>query len=162
MKQHLTSETNFIIIPMILLTLIGIIAIWCVSSTSANLFQTEPILSRANLTQAMSYEPIKQTLFALLGLLLFILISRWNYYNFKNYSTALYIILILFLIALIFYGKFSHGSRRWIYLGPFAFQPSEYMKIITVLVLGQYLMHKTNIATLKGLFIPYLLVFVPM
>jgi len=161
MKTQLTSETNLIIIPMLMLTLIGIIAIWFVSPAS-NLFQTEPILSRTNLAQAMSYQPIKQTLFALLGLLLFILISRWNYYSFRKYSVALYLIMILFLMALIFYGKFSHGSRRWIDMGPFAFQPSEYMKIITVLVLGRYLMHKTNITTLKGLFIPYLLVLVPM
>lgn len=162
MKQQLTSETNFIIIPMLLLTLIGVIAIWSVSPGASNLFQTEPILSRTNLTQAMSFQPIKQILFALLGLMLFILIGRWNYYSFRKYSVALYIIMMVILIGLAVYGKFSHGSKRWVYLGPFAFQPSEYMKIITVLVLGQYLMHKTNIATLKGLFIPYLLVFVPM
>jgi rod shape determining protein RodA len=147
---------------MILLTLIGIIAIWCVSPSSDTLFQSGPILSRANLAQAMSYQPIKQASFALLGLLLFILISRWNYYNFKGYAITLYVIAIVFLIALMFYGKLSNGSRRWFYMGPFAFQPSEYMKIITVLTLAHYLMHKTNIARLKGLFIPYLLVLVPM
>lgn len=162
MKTQLSSETLFIIVPMILLTLIGIIAIWNVSPMPAGLFETESILSRANLAKLISYQPVKQTLFAFLGIMSFILINRWNYYNFKKYSVVFYLTLIMLLIGLMLYGKISHGARRWFYLGPFAFQPSEYMKIVTVLVLASVLGHQTNIATLKGLILPYLLVFIPL
>jgi len=162
MKTRLTAEIYLIIIPMVLLTIIGIVAIGSVSARPSGLFEAESLLSRATLVQLVSYQPIKQLLFALLGLLAFIVILKWNYYSFRNYAYVFYIILILMIIGIMFMGTATYGSKRWIYIGPFAFQPSEYMKIITVLVLAQYLMHKTNVARMTGLFIPTVLVLAPM
>ncbi|MBI5778698.1 MAG: rod shape-determining protein RodA [Planctomycetes bacterium] len=162
MKTRLTSEVYLIIIPMALLTLIGIVAIGSVSGKPSGLFETGSILSRTTLSQLLSYQPIKQLLFALLGLLLFILILKSNYYNFRTYSYVFYIILLIMIIGIMGLGIAVYGSKRWIHMGPFAFQPSEYMKIITVLVLAQYLMHKTNVARLTGMFIPFVLALAPM
>ncbi|MDI6788857.1 MAG: rod shape-determining protein RodA [Planctomycetota bacterium] len=165
MKSRLTSESYLVIIPMLLLTLIGIIAIASVSSRPGGtdgLFESGPIISRSNLVQLIAYQPVKQTIFALLGLLLFALIIRWNYYGFRNYSYVLYIGLLICLVLLLFVGKYSYGARRWIYFGSFAFQPSEFMKIITVLLLAQYLMHRTSITKLSGLIIPFLLALLPL
>ncbi len=47
-------------------------------------------------------------------------------------------------------------------MGPFMFQPSEYMKIVTVLAMANILAHRTNITSLKGLFLPYLFTFIPI
>ncbi|MEW6027140.1 MAG: rod shape-determining protein RodA [Planctomycetota bacterium] len=162
MKTRLTAETYLIIIPMVLLTIIGIAAIASVSSRPAGLFETGSILSRGTISQFISYQPVKQTLFALLGLLLFILILKWNYYSFRTYAYIFYVILMVMIVVVMFAGTATFGAKRWIYIGPFAFQPSEYMKIVTVLVLAQYLMHKTNVARLTGLFIPFVLALVPM
>jgi len=162
MKTRLTAEIYLIILPMVLLTIIGIVAIASVSARPAGLFEAESLLSRATLAQLISYQPVKQTLFAMLGLLLFILILKWNYYSFRTYSYVFYVILLVMIIGIMLMGTTTYGSKRWIYVSGFAFQPSEFMKIVTVLVLAQYLMHKTNVARLTGLFIPSVLALAPM
>jgi len=162
MKARFSSETLAIIVSMVLLMIIGILALWSVSPRPDG-HDNEPILSKSYIySQVFSYQPVKQGLFAVIGLLLFILINRWTYYSFKSYSYAFYAILILSLIALEFVGRMSQGSRRWAFIGPFALQPSEFMKIATVMVLSAYLMHKANIKSFFGLIIPYALVVLPM
>ena len=161
MKTRLTAEIYLIIIPMVLLAIIGIVAIGSVTARPAGLFEAESLLSKSTLVKFIAYQPIKQTLFALLGMMLFILILKWNYYSFRNYAYVFYVILLLMIIGIMFMGTATYGSKRWIYIGNFAFQPSEYMKLITVLVLAQYLMHKTNVARLTGLFIPSILALAP-
>ena len=55
------------------------------------------------------------------------------------------------------------GSSRWIYLGSFSFQPSEFMKLFLIVALAKYLHNdpKSEGRTLKDLFIPALIATVP-
>lgn len=46
---------------------------------------------------------------------------------------------ILMLVAVLFIGVYRNGARRWIDLGPFQFQPSEFAKIAVLLALAQFL-----------------------
>lgn len=57
-----------------------------------------------------------------------------------------------------------NGARRWISTGiaDVQFQPSELAKIAFVLALSAYLRFKSNHRTLKGLLIPFILMFIPM
>ncbi|WP_258102712.1 rod shape-determining protein RodA [Marinoscillum sp. MHG1-6] len=66
--------------------------------------------------------------------------------DFKIYSTisyAVYGVMIFFLIAVLIFGEEVAGSKSWFELGAFKFQPSEFTKFATALVLARFL-SKTN------------------
>jgi cell division protein FtsW (lipid II flippase) len=55
-----------------------------------------------------------------------------------------------------------NGARRWINLGLTDFQPSEIAKIAFVLALANWLRLKKNYRRLTGLFVPFILTFIPL
>jgi len=70
---------------------------------------------------------------------------------------------ILLLVAVLVAGKASLGARRWIGFGGFRIQPSEFMKISTVIVLAKYFESDRIVGGygLKELLLPSILVGVP-
>ncbi len=80
----------------------------------------------------------KQILYALIGFMLLIIAARNDYKILKNYSGALYVIMLFLLLAVEFFGATRLGATRWIAIGPFQFQPSELSKIILVVVLAKF------------------------
>ena len=46
---------------------------------------------------------------------------------------------ILLLLAVFVFGAVHHGGKRWINVGAFSLQPSEFAKIAFILWLGGYL-----------------------
>lgn len=51
-------------------------------------------------------------------------------------SPLFYIIMLLLLFAVIFLGKEVNGSKSWFFIGSFAFQPAEFSKITTSILLA--------------------------
>ena len=77
----------------------------------------------------------KQLIWYILSFILFIFILLFNpHIIFKN-SNYIYIINIILLILVLFIGKEVNGSRAWISLGFFSFQPSEFMKLSLIFYL---------------------------
>jgi rod shape determining protein RodA len=69
------------------------------------------------------------------------------------------------LLVLVFVlGKDIRGSSRWIYVGSFSLQPSEFMKLFLIIAIAKYLHDdpKNEGRTLKDLAIPALIAAVPM
>jgi len=60
-----------------------------------------------------------------------------RFYSFFAY--IIYGIFILFLLLVLVFGREVHGSKSWIELGFFHFQPAEFAKIGTGLALARYL-----------------------
>ena len=88
----------------------------------------------------------------------FINIRFWN-----DYSLLIFILLILLLVAVKFYGVQSQGSKRWINLFIFNLQPSELMKVGIILFLSNYY-HKissSDVNKFKYLFYPLVALLVP-
>ena len=48
-----------------------------------------------------------------------------------------YLIFLILLVWASFYGHIGKGSRRWIEISGFYFQPSEFMKIFIILSLAK-------------------------
>lgn len=83
---------------------------------------------------------LKQLGILLGGLVLTILFANLPYKSLKPYSPYLFV-LALGLTALVFVPGigFSYGgARRWIELGPFTIQPSEFLKFIFIIFLAAW------------------------
>ena len=62
-----------------------------------------------------------------------------DYTRLARWSWVVYGGTILLLIAVLFIGSKVHGGKRWIALGPFGLQPSEFAKIGFILLLANFL-----------------------
>src|SRR3954470_3730394 len=71
-----------------------------------------------------------------IGLVATILIDPDIY---RRYQKHLYLTTVLILVLVFMAGTVSRGSKRWIDVGFFRFQPSEFGKLLVVLALAGYL-----------------------
>jgi rod shape determining protein RodA len=76
----------------------------------------------------------------ILGIFIFVLFNAtdWRFLKRGGFLFVFYIIGILFLIGLIFYGKSTRGAVSWLRLPLFSIEPSEPMKLLVVLILAKY------------------------
>lgn len=60
-----------------------------------------------------------------------------NYTFYHRWAGALYWIFVLLTVATYFVGNSMNGAARWLPIGPFQFQPSEILKVCTILMLAR-------------------------
>jgi cell division protein FtsW len=128
---------NTLLLAVVLLVAFGIVM---VASSSIHL--------GARQGDAMHY--VNRHLLALvIGLLaavsVFFTPSSW----WEKNSTALYFVGIALLLAVLIpgLGREANGAMRWIKLGPFSLQASEFMKLFVVLYLAGYLVRRQQEVT---------------
>ncbi len=95
--------------------------------------------------------------------IVFVFILLINYNFIKKISFPFYLISVVLLIFLIFFGIESAGSKRWISLGFISIQPSEFSKIFLVLAIAKYyseVAYIKNNSLMKSIF-PILLILIP-
>ncbi len=80
---------------------------------------------------------IKQIYWFLIGFAVFFVMTTFNYFALERLAYPAYIFTIALLILVLFVGKVTSGSQRWLSLGPVSFQPSELAKIAMVIVLAK-------------------------
>ena len=73
-----------------------------------------------------------------LGLIAMVFAMSLDYRTFTDRSHLIYIALIAVLLYVLFFGTVQMGARRWIPLGSFNLQPSEFAKIGVALVLAKF------------------------
>jgi rod shape determining protein RodA len=71
-----------------------------------------------------------------LGLLLMVVILFFDYHLLVLISHYFYLGGVIVLVFLFLFGRRISGARSWFILGPFGFQPSEFMKMVFVLLLA--------------------------
>ncbi len=105
----------------------------------------------------------KQLLWFIIGIICMFAISRVHYRILGDYSLYIYLVVLFFLIITTIFGAKIHNTRAWINFGFFAIQPSEFMKLATILLLSKYLeLRQFDIKRLRELFIPFAIVGVPV
>ena len=111
----------WIVSPVLLLSLIGIVTITPLESGLGVL------LSR-------------QTIFIVIGFLLFFVVSQidWSFLNNTSLVTILYALMLLVFIILLLVGQTWQGAQSWFQIGSFGLQPSDPAKIILILTLAKY------------------------
>ena len=81
----------------------------------------------------------KQLIFTLISLIIFLFILVSDDRFFFRYSSIIYLLGIVLLIAVLIFGNEVKGAKSWFSLLGFSLQPSEFMKPITALALAKYL-----------------------
>lgn len=74
-----------------------------------------------------------------LAMLLMVVLAHVNPRQFQSFSVALFSLCVLLLIAVAVMGQVSMGAQRWLNLGLFRFQPSEFTKISAPMMVAWYL-----------------------
>lgn len=106
---------------------------------------------------------IKQLIWYSVGLVLMVASFLFNYKMLERWAHAIYVICIMLLIAVLFFGSYAGGARRWLILGPVSIQPSEIVKIAVIIILARYYSKHANIGglTLRELVMPLIFTLIP-
>ena len=77
---------------------------------------------------------IKQLIFAVLGVIAMMMISKIDYRFYQKFYKISWILSALLLVAVILIGKEVNNAKRWIYITKtLSFQPSEIVKILMII-----------------------------
>jgi rod shape determining protein RodA len=106
----------------------------------------------------------KQIVWVSAGVLVMFLALIPDYHTIGRYAYIFYAISLILLVLVMFMGKTGMGAQRWLAIGPFAFQPSEFAKLSLTLALARYFAEdpKRGGYELRDLAIPGVMVLVPL
>jgi len=90
---------------------------------------------------------IKQIIFAGIGLVILIITAMIDYRYWGALSSILFLVMVGALAVLYIFGGALFGSSRWFSVGPILIQPSEFAKIVIILVLANFF--SQNIENIK-------------
>jgi rod shape determining protein RodA len=106
---------------------------------------------------------IRQVYWIVGGLGLMFLMSLINYQVLLENSHWFYVVALVSLLAVTFFGKKYLGARRWIQLpGGQHFQPSEWVKLVLIIALAKYFSEAHERASLSDIVKAGLIAAVPM
>lgn len=134
---------DFPLLGMVLaLVVFGLIMVYSTSSYRAN-----------ELYDDSAYFAKRQLVFEIVALIGMYVVSKLDYTRLMRYSKYLLYIAIGLLVLVYIIGTASHGSTRWIYIGSFGFQPSEFAKLALIVYMADLCTRKSrSLNSLKGLF----------
>lgn len=111
----------------------------------------------------VSNEYIKQLLWAVSGFSILAVVSLVDYQRMKDYSPFIYAFFILQILFVRFFGRTVNGAKSWIGLfGDYGIQPSEFMKLATILFLAQYLADSEHQSSFRRLVYSFAIILVPV
>lgn len=105
----------------------------------------------------------KQLIWYLIGLVFMMVCANINYNNFFTIANWLYGFFVFLLLVVFFFGHTSLGATRWLKVGGFQLQPSEFMKIVIPLtIIRAILIMQKEAFTWKNLGKIGLIILVPL
>src|SRR6266540_173845 len=144
---------------LMLLAVAGIVAygLWVISG-----------ITRDDVPGDSRYYVYRQIVFIAIGLLGFVVAVLVDPDVYRRLKKHLYLGTLLLFVVVFLAGTVARGSRRWIDLGFFRFQPSEFGKLLVVLALAGFLADRykrigearTVLATIGLAIPPVVLVFI--
>ena len=115
----------FVVIAVMVLMTIGVLFIYSSGINSSG--------------ELVSTEYVRQIVWVISGLILILATTMIEPKRLPDYTTLIYGFTALMLIYTKLFGKVVNGARSWLGIGDFGIQPSEFMKIATMLFLAKYL-----------------------
>lgn len=97
------------------------------------------------------------------GMVIMVICFLFDYKQVERFANFIYLGSVGSLAAVLLFGKYVGGSRRWLSMGPFSLQPSEMAKVAVIIVLARYYAKLINTRglTLRDLMVPAFLTAVP-
>jgi rod shape determining protein RodA len=86
----------------------------------------------------------RQVAYAIVGLFLMLVAARIDYSRFRELRVGIYVTMISLILLVLLSGGVTRGSRRWLELPFFRFQPSELGKVLLVLALSAFLIDRVR------------------
>ena len=119
--------------PLLLLAVVGLIAcsVYTVGTATQDDIEGTPL-----------YYVYRQSAYAGVGLLLMLLISRFDYSRVREWKFGVYGLMIAALLLTYAVGVTARGSRRAIELGIINLQPSELGKLLLILSLSAFMVDR--------------------
>ncbi len=143
--EHKPVDYSLVVIILMLLCF-GLVMVFSASSANAHYVYGDA-----------TYFFKKQLIWAVFGLVVMWLVSRFPYKKIKQFANLLFVISIVLLLLVPIIGIEANGAKRWLGFGSFSFQPSEFAKLTLVLFLAKSInIYPERIPQLTNGYIRYL------
>jgi len=143
--RHLSSIDGGLVMSVLLLSAIGLATVHSASSE-----------------MPVDYLP-RQALWLGIGVLLLVAAMSIDYHLLLDFSIVLYAVGLVLLVLVLVAGISHGGAAHWARIGPWQFQPSEFAKLATILVLARYLSGlNRRVLALPQILVAVAIVAVPM
>jgi cell division protein FtsW len=136
-------EYHLLVLVTLALVAFGLVMVYSASSARALLGSDDP-----------AYYLKRQALYAVMGLVALVLLSRTDYRRLRHAAGTLVGASFVLLLAVLVVGTAVNGARRWIPIGGLTFQPSELAKLALALWLCTLLARRPAPQTLGELVRP--------
>jgi len=138
-----------LLLPVLILIVLGILFIYSSGITSAGI--------------QVSNEYVKQIIWASSGLAAAVILALINYRRFYNISLYLYLFSMIPLVYTLIFGRLIYNAARWLRIGSFGIQMSEFVKISVIILLARFLADTDhNREAFSRFFVSCLIVALPM
>lgn len=147
MEEQSLSQRLHIDLPLLIgilvLCLIGLVVLY----------------SAGNQDIALVYRQAVKLLIAFIGM---IFVAQLSPAVLERWSLWLFLLSIILLMLVIFYGDVGKGAQRWLDLKIFRFQPSELMKLTVPMMVASYLADKLLPPKISWVLIACILITIPV
>jgi rod shape determining protein RodA len=116
----------------------------------------------ASAEMPVDYLP-RQAIWVGIGFVLLLIVVSIDYHILLDLSLVLYVLGLGTLVLVLFAGVERGGAANWLQIGPFQFQPSEFAKLATGLLVARYLAGlNRRVLDLPQIFMAVAIVALPM
>jgi len=149
MNRKLLKNIEYpILIAIVLLTILSVLII----SSATHATSPEGSFRTARM----------QILWFLAGLVAMFFVISIDYHSFAQWANIIYAANVLVLLLVIFMGEEGGGAQRWISIGSFSPQPSEFAKLALIITMSRHLEKKKSLDTIQDLLTVFMHMAVPM
>ena len=132
-ESDLKSVDYSLVVIICMLLAFGLIMVFSASSANAHYVHGDA-----------TYFFKRQLIWAVVGVIVMWLVSRFPYKKLERYVNLLFTVTIIMLLLVPLIGIEVNGARRWLGFGSLTFQPSEFAKITLVLFLAKSLVNNPH------------------
>jgi len=137
-------ERRLLVLVTLALVAFGLVMVYSATSAAAAVDGADP-----------SYYLKRQGIYAAAGIALMAAAQRWDYRRLRPLAPMLVLVSLVLLVAVLVIGPSINGARRWISVGPAAFQPSELAKLALAVWAAAYLSRRSPPRDLRELARPF-------